>query len=53
MNFKIHFLFYFYFKIIQILCKTVSLKFNEFYDDNTEKSQSINIGNNDIICNIF
>ena len=48
MNFKIHFLFYFYFKIIQISCKTVSLKFNEFYDENIEKSQSINIGNNDI-----
>ena len=46
MNFiNIHFLLYFYFKIFQIACKTVILKFNRFYDNVTE---NLNIMNQDI-----
>ena len=46
MNFiNIHFLLYFYFKILQIACKTVILKFNRFYDNVTE---NLNIMNQDI-----
>ena len=48
MNFiNIHFLFYFYFKILQISCKTVILKFNRFYD-NVVQTENLNIMNQDI-----
>ena len=48
MNFiNIHFLLYFYFKILQIACKTVILKFNRFYD-NVVQTENLNIMNQDI-----
>ena len=48
MNFiNIHFLLYFYFKILQISCKTVILKFNRFYD-NVVQTENLNIMNQDI-----
>ena len=48
MNFiNIHFLLYFYFKIFQIACKTVILKFNRFYD-NVVQAENLNIMNQDI-----
>ena len=48
MNFiNIHFLLYFYFKIFQIACKTVILKFNRFYD-NVVQTENLNIMNQDI-----
>ena len=48
MNFiNIHFLLYFYFKILQIACKTVILKFNRFHD-NVVQTENLNIMNQDI-----
>ena len=48
MNFiNIHFLLYFYFKILQIACKTVILKFNRLYD-NVVQIENLNIMNQDI-----
>ena len=48
MNFiNINFLLYFYFKILQISCKTVILKFNRFYD-NVVQTENLNIMNQDI-----
>ena len=48
MNFiNIHFLLYFYFKFLQIACKTVILKFNRFYD-NVVQTENLNIMNQDI-----
>ena len=48
MNFiNIHLLLYFYFKILQITCKTVILKFNRLYD-NVVQIENLNIMNQDI-----
>ena len=48
MNFiNIHFLLYFYFKILQIACKTVILKFNRFHD-NVVQTENLYIMNQDI-----
>ena len=48
MNFiNIHFLLYFYFKLLQIACKTVILKFNRFYDNDVQ-TENLNIMNQDI-----
>ena len=48
MNFiNIHFLLYFYFKLLQIACKTVILKLNRFYD-NVVQTENLNIMNQDI-----
>ena len=48
MNFiNIHLLLYFYFKILQITCKTVILKFNRLYD-NVVQTENLNIMNQDI-----
>ena len=41
MNFiNFHFLLFFYYKIFQSECKTVALKFNEFYDNHTNSDDS-------------
>jgi hypothetical protein len=48
MNFiNIHFLLYFYLKILQITCKTVILKFNQFYD-NSVQDENLNLISQDI-----
>ena len=44
---NIHFLLYFYLKTIQLSCKTVILKFNQFYDDITNYD-NLNQNNQDI-----